>query len=290
MKGPGDLRAHFRLPSGISHRDPRKQFLQANFSVKSSAMILSALPQPTIFAHRGASTHAPENTLAAFELALRQGADAIELDAKLTADGQVIVFHDQTVDRTTPHSGRVKDLSLYELRKLDAGSHFDIAFKGERIPTLEEVFKAVGQLTIINVELTNYTSIMDPLPEKVAELVRLHRLNQRVIFSSFNPLALMRIRRLIPEAPIGLLALPGLKGALARSWPGRLISYQSLHPEYSDVTPDLVKSVHHRGGKIFVYTVNQENGMRRLIEMGVDGIITDDPILAKQVLGEVILK
>lgn len=290
MKSPGDLRAYLRLHAGNSHRDPKKQFLQTNIAVKSSAMMFSALPQPTIFAHRGASAHAPENTLASFELALRQGADAIELDAKLTADGQVVVFHDQTVDRTTPHSGRVKDLSLYELRKLDAGSHFDIAFRGERIPTLEEVFKAVGQLTIINVELTNYTSIMDELPEKVAELVKINRLNQRVIFSSFNPLALLRIRRLIPEAPIGLLALPGLKGALARSWPGRLISYQSLHPEFSDVTPGLVKSIQCRGGKIFVYTVNQEEDMRRLFEIGVDGIFTDDPILAKQVLGEVILK
>ena len=88
------------------------------------------LPQTAIFAHRGASAHAPENTLASFELAIRQGADAIELDAKLTADGQVVVLHDRTVDRTTNGSGEVNHLNLAQLRMLDAGSHFDIAYKG----------------------------------------------------------------------------------------------------------------------------------------------------------------
>jgi glycerophosphoryl diester phosphodiesterase len=111
-----------------------------------------------------------------------------------------------------------------------------------------------------------------------------------VIFSSFNPIALLRIHRLIPETPIGLLALPGLLGAPARSWTGRLIPYQSLHLELSDVTPGITRSVQQRGGKIFVYTVNQEEDMRRLFMMGVDGIFTDDPILAKRVLGEVILQ
>lgn len=250
-------------------------------------MPFDELPTPAIFAHRGASAYAPENTLAAFELALRQGADAIELDAKLSRDGQVVVIHDQTVDRTTAHHGRVKDLSLAELRKMDAGSHFDIAFKGEPIPTLDEVFKAVGQLTYINVELTNYASPTDNLPEKVAALVKSRRLSQRVLFSSFNPLALVIIHRLVPEAPIGLLALDGLKGAWARSFPGRWLSYNCLHPEKSDVTPRLVKSLHQRECKCFVYTVNREEDMHCLFEMGVDGIFTDDPVLARQVLQKI---
>ncbi len=244
----------------------------------------SELPRPAIIAHRGASAYAPENTLAAFKLALQQSADAIELDAKLTADGQVVVIHDQTVDRTTLHRGYVKHLRLAELRKMDAGSHFDVAFQGEAIPTLEEVFKAVGQLTYINVELTNYTSITDQLPEKVAELVKSCRVGQRVFFSSFNPIALLRIRRLLPEAPAGLLAGNGFLGLLARSWPGRWLGYQSLHPELGDVTPGLIASTHQRGKKIFVYTVNREEDMRRMFEMGVDGIFTDDPILAEKVL------
>lgn len=250
-------------------------------------MLLTELPKPAIIAHRGASAHAPENTLAAFKAALQQNADAIELDAKLTADGQVVVIHDQSVDRTTPNTGRVDELRLSELRKLDAGSHFDIAFQGEGIPTLEEVFKAVGQLTLINVELTNYAAPTDDLPDRVADLVRQHRLQQRVLFSSFNPIALVRIHRQVPEAPIGLLALPGRWGWLARSWAAHWLGHDSLHPEAGDVTIALVQRVHRQGKKIFVYTVNREDDMRRLFEWGVDGIFTDDPILAHNVLKSV---
>lgn len=246
--------------------------------------MLNQLPRPTIFAHRGASAYAPENTLAAFELALRQGADAIELDAKLTRDGQIVVIHDQTVDRTTEGTGQVKEKTLAELRRLDAGSHFDVAFQGEPIPTLEEVLKAVGQLTFINIELTNYASVTDALPQKVAALVKKHKLSRRVIFSSFNPIALFRIRKLLPEAPIGLLALPGKQGAWARSWLGRILVYQSLHPEVNDVNPGLIKNTHRRGCQLFVYTVNQEEDMRRLFNLQVDGIFTDDPVLAQHVL------
>ncbi len=166
-------------------------------------MKLSELPRRAIVGHRGACAYAPENTLASFELALRQGADAVELDAKLTVDGQVVVIHDQTVDRTTGGHGEVRSLTLAELKKLDAGSHFDIAFQGEPIPTLEEVFEAVGKRTYINVELTNYASITDSLPEKVVDLIKRHQLSGRVFFSSFNPIALYRARRLLPDVPIG---------------------------------------------------------------------------------------
>ncbi|MBU0511232.1 MAG: glycerophosphodiester phosphodiesterase, partial [Chloroflexi bacterium] len=114
------------------------------------------LPRPAIFAHRGASAYAPENTLAAFDLAIRQNADAIELDAKLSADGHVVIIHDQTVDRTTDGTGRVSDLQLAALQELDAGCTYDEAFRHERIPTLGEVFDAVGRKILINVELTNY--------------------------------------------------------------------------------------------------------------------------------------
>lgn len=246
--------------------------------------MLAQCPRPILFAHRGASAHAPENTLAAFELALRQGADAIELDAKLSKDKQVVVIHDQTVDRTTNGSSPVNSLTLAELRTLDAGSHFDIAFQGEAIPTLDEVFKAVGQLTFINIELTNYNSIMDELPLKVASLVRKHKISRRVLFSSFNPLALIRIRKYIPEAPIGLLASSGIKGALARSWLGNFIPHQSLHPNYKDVTRKLIERQHKHNQLTIAYTVNQAEDLRQLFLMGIDGIFTDDPLLARQVL------
>jgi glycerophosphoryl diester phosphodiesterase len=241
-------------------------------------------PKPIIFAHRGASAHAPENTLAAFNLALEHGADAIELDAKLSADKQVIVIHDQTVDRTTTGTGLVANLPLSVLKQLDAGSHFDIAFRREKIPTLAEVLESLGQRTLINIELTNYASPQDDLPERACELVKKFGLPQRVLFSSFNPLALLRAHRILPGTPCGLLALPGQKGFWARSWLGRLIPHQALHPERSDVTPTLIARVHRFGRRIHAWTVNDPDELQRLFIAGLDGVFTDDPRLARKVL------
>jgi glycerophosphoryl diester phosphodiesterase len=245
-------------------------------------------PHPLVFAHRGASAHAPENTIAAFLVALQQGADGIELDAKLTADGHVVVIHDQTVDRTTMISGRVRDMPLEALLELDAGSHFDVAFKGEPIPTLEQVFEGMGQDVLINIELSNYASPFDDLPEKVAALVKRHHMTERVLFSSFSPFALRRAQRLLPDVPIGLLALSGRRGGWARGRFGKLlISYQSLHIELEDVTEALIERVHKDENKIFVYTVNQASDMFRLFDQEVDGIYTDDPLLARRVIDSI---
>ena len=247
--------------------------------------MISAQPAtPIIFAHRGASNYAPENTLAAFELAARQGAPAIELDAMLSADEAVVVIHDATVERTTDGHGKVRELPLAVLKKLDAGSSFDFAFRGEPIPTLDEVFEAVGGRVYINIELKNYAAPLDPLPARAAEVVRRHRQERGVLFSSFNPLALRRIRRLLPECPIGLLALPGSAGAWARSWMGRLLPYQALHPEVSDATPELIQAAHRRGQQVNVWTVDQEAQIQQLIRQGADGIITNDPPLALRAL------
>ncbi|RME88298.1 MAG: glycerophosphodiester phosphodiesterase [Anaerolineae bacterium] len=235
------------------------------------------LPTPLIIAHRGASAHAPENTLAAFELAAQQGADAIELDAKLSADGEVVVIHDASVDRTTDGHGRVKDLPLAALRELDAGD-------GQRIPTLDEVFAAVGHRLYINVELTNYTTPRDALTEKVTALVARHGLQQRVWLSSFYAANLKKAARLLPEVPRALLALPGLPGWWARSFGFAFGDYAALHPHLRDVTPQQVQRVHRLRRRIHVWTVNEPDAMRRLHRWGVDGIFTDDPRLARETL------
>lgn len=245
------------------------------------------LPRPTIFAHRGSKAHAPENTLAAFKLAVSQGAPAIELDAKLTSDGEIVVFHDQTLNRTTNGSGAVGNTPLAALKELDAGAHFSQAFKGEKIPTLAEVFETVGHLLFINVELTNYATPRDVLPEKAAALVAKFGLQQRVMFSSFNHIALQRAHQQLPGVPLGLLALPGMVGAAARSWVGRRwVDYQAIHPEVRDASPRLIHSAHRRGRRVHVWTVNQRAVMLRLFQAGVDGIFTDDPPLAFSVLSE----
>jgi len=248
--------------------------------------MLTTLPQPIIFAHRGASASAPENTIAAFELALAQGADGIELDAKLSADGTVIVIHDATVDRTTGAHGRVKDLSLAELRALNAGSFFSAKFSTEKIPMLEEVFEALGKKTFTNVELTNYNTPRDHLVESVCMLVKKFNLQKRVMFSSFYASNLSKARSYLPEVPCGLLAFPGLLGAWARSFGFAFGKYTALHPNTRDVTPQQVQRVHRLKGRIQVWTVNAGADMRRLFGWGVDAIFTDDPQLAVQVRGE----
>ena len=246
-------------------------------------MTLESYPQPLIFAHRGASTEAPENTLAAFELALEHGADALELDAKLSRDGTAIVIHDTTVDRTTGAHGRVKDMTLAQLRALDAGSFKAARFHSEKIPLLEEVFEVLGRRAFINVELTNYNSPNDHLVETVCMLVKKFNLQNRVLFSSFYSRNLKHARGLLPEVPCGLLAMPGLLGAWARSFGFTFGPYAATHPSLKDATAQQVQRAHRLKRRIFVWTVNDAEDMRRLFGWGVDGIITDDPRLAVQV-------
>jgi len=240
-------------------------------------------PSPLILGHRGAKNYAPENTLAAFTLAMQQGADGVELDVKLSADGVVIVHHDATVERTTNGSGKVAQLSFKQLRELDAGSFFSEKFRGEKIPALDEVFETLGQRAIINVELTNYSTPRDALVAKTCDIIRDQGLQSRVIFSSFFASNLKKAARLLPEVPRGLLALGGFPGIWARSFGFNFGDYRATHPYLSDVTHEQVQRVHRLHRKINVWTVNGEEDLQRLLGWGVDGIITDDPLTAVRV-------
>lgn len=238
-------------------------------------------PNPIFFAHRGASAHAPENTLAAFELAVKQGAPAIEFDVKLTSDRQVIILHDQTLERTTNGSGPVTKQPLAALRELDAGSKFSAVFRGEKIPILDDVFEALGKRVLMNVELTNYATPFDGLVEQVALLVKKHALEKQVIFSSFFFTNLITAGRLLPGVPRGQLMLEGNAGWWQRA-SARLMHLDAEHPYSKDVTEKLVARVHHNNRRVYVWTVNDPLEMRQLRSMGVDGIFTDDPLLALQ--------
>lgn len=248
--------------------------------------MLESLPRPVIFAHRGASAHAPENTIAAFELALAQQADAIELDVKLSSDGYVVVHHDPTLDRTTSGKGPLKNMTLAELKKLDAGSFFSEKFKGELVPTLEDVFEAVGKRTFINIELTNYKTPRDELVETVCMLTKKHKMQKSVMFSSFFASNLSKARSYLPDVPRGLLALDGFLGSWARSFGFAFGKYQALHPFIKDMTQQEAARVHRLNRRVHVWTVNDEQDMRRLFGWGVDGIFTDDPQLAVRVRAE----
>ncbi len=239
--------------------------------------------RPLIIAHRGASGHAPENTMAAFRLADEQGADAIELDAKLSADGVIVIHHDATLDRTTSGSGPLNQQSWSDLRNLDAGSKFDNRFAGERIPTLRQVLEELGGKLLINIELTNYVRPWDRLPELAAELVIGFGLEKRILFSSFNPVALKSVKKQAPEIPAGLLLLPQEPFWIRRLLRS-IIPHEALNLQTKLVTPQIVESEHAKGRPINVWTVNEEQRMREMIEIGVDGLITDFPDIASEVL------
>ncbi|MBK7318057.1 glycerophosphodiester phosphodiesterase family protein [Candidatus Villigracilis affinis] len=242
-------------------------------------------PSPVIFAHRGDLTYAPENTLPSFQQALQKGADGVELDAKLTADGQVIVIHDMTVDRTTTGKGRVASFKLDDIRKLDAGKWFDEKFNGTKVPMLAEVFELVGKDKLINIELTNYSTPRDGLVLKVCELIKRHNIQKQILFSSFLPSNLKIAAQALPEIPRGLLAMPGLVGLWARSFGFMFGEYQALHPHISSTSREQVQRVHRLNRRVHVWTANSPEEVNRLKEWGVDGIFTDDPQTAVRALG-----
>jgi glycerophosphoryl diester phosphodiesterase len=247
--------------------------------------MLAGLPRPIVFAHRGASALAPENTMAAFKLAAEEGSPAIELDAKLTQDGRIVVFHDETLERTTDGRGKVAEKTADELRTLDAGSHFAPQFKGARIPFLEEVLEALGKKLLIDIELRNYWTPFDGLADRVCELVRRMALQGNILFSSFHAPNLRRTAQLLPEVPRGLLALRGWRGAWARSFGFTFGEYAALHPHRSDISLQQIQRVHRLKRRVHVYTVNDPGEIRRLNEWGTDGIITDNPGAALRILG-----
>ncbi len=242
--------------------------------------------RPLVIAHRGASRVAPPNTLAAFLKAVELGADGVELDVHLSADGVPVVIHDDTVDATTDGSGWVADMSVAQLKQLDAGSWFDSVFAGERIPTLEEVLQTVGARLLVNIELKSNPSGRRGLERAVVALVERYGLAGRVWLSSFSPAALRRVRRLAPHIRLGLLYGPGVPRPLQRPWLRLMGRYAAYHPEHGLVDAAFVAWAHARGSQVHAWTANDPAEMRRLAGLGVDGIITDLPDVLRDVLRE----
>jgi glycerophosphoryl diester phosphodiesterase len=241
--------------------------------------------QPLNIAHQGASAYAPGNTLAAFRLALEMGADGFELDIMLSTDGHLVVIHDDTVDRTTDGSGPVRQKTLAELKALDAGARFGGRFAGERIPTLREVFDLVaGNRALVNVELKADSLKSDGLEEKLVVLIRRYDLGERLLISSFNPFALWRVRRLAPDLPLALLYAQDLPVHLRNRWFAFLSRPEALNPGLRTATQEHVRWAKSKGYCLYVWTVDEELEMRRLIALGVNGIITNKPDLLRQVL------
>jgi glycerophosphoryl diester phosphodiesterase len=248
-----------------------------------------------VIAHRGASATAPENTLAAFRLAREIGADWFELDCTLTADGEVIVIHDDKLERTTNGRGAVAGMTLADLKRLDAGAWKDARYAGEKLPTLAEALSVAGGPTGVYIELkaredtdAARASALE-LVEKVVALVRVRAMERHVVVQSFSPHCCAAVKRLAPELRVALLS--GCKKEEEAKWVearGAVEAFglDGLNLGAEGFTPERLVAVHEDGRTMAVWTVDDPAAMRRLAEWGVDGIITNLPDVCLEALGE----
>ncbi len=248
-----------------------------------------------VHAHRGGAGLAPENTLAAFRNALVMGVDALEMDLHVSADGEIVVIHDPTVDRTTNGRGFVRTMSLADLQRLDAGSRFNARFAGERIPALRQVLDTVrasgdGRVRL-NIETKYEADVPSPpadFEERVLRVIREAGMSDRVIIQSFHYPSLARVKALDPAVLTAALRLAGDPApdplALVRGAQADIYS-----PSVRLVTQTVIEALHRAGIPVLPWTVDNPAVMERLLEMGIgtfrgDGIITNYPDRLIQVL------
>jgi glycerophosphoryl diester phosphodiesterase len=229
-------------------------------------------------AHRGASGDYPENTLCAFAAAIDHGAQMCELDVQRTADGALAVIHDERIDRTTDGSGYVSNIAAAQLASYDAGSWRGAQFAGERVPALEQVFRAVGDRGALNIELK-----AAGIEAAVCGVVRAFKAKSSAIISSFDWAALENVRRIAPEMRVGLLAnrAPAklLKMAIA-------IDAVAVHPRFDLISPSFCDEAHAAGLLVYTWTVDEPAAMQWLIKAGVDGIMTNYPARLRDLVEE----
>ncbi len=233
-----------------------------------------------IYAHRGYSIAYPENTLLAFNKAYEIGANGVELDVRLTKDGEVIVMHDNTVDRTTNGTGKVSELTLKEISKLDAGSWKGIAFENEPVPTLKKVLESLGHKTKLIIEFKNdKEQNPDYLVDQVVALIEETETMKNVIISSFEFKNLVTTKSRMPDLSTALILEKGISGFWDRHFFKHSINVDALHPSIGEVTEKLVRTEHLNHRKVRVWGVNESFDMMQMEKFGVDAIITDDPKL-----------
>lgn len=231
-----------------------------------------------IIAHRGASAYAPENTLSAFKKAVKMGSDGIELDVQLSKDGHVVIIHDTTVNRTSNGNGKVKGLTLKQLKELDFGSWFSKDFKNETICTLEEVFNYLKDWDgLINVEIKKEWLQFNSIEKKVAELIAKFDMRNRTIVSSFSTLSVLKIKRIDKDIKTGILYSSSTKRFV---WFAKFFKVDAIHPWYQNVNKDMKKVAVKNNLKINTYTVDNPDEMKKLADLGVNGIITNVPDVA----------
>jgi glycerophosphoryl diester phosphodiesterase len=224
-----------------------------------------------VIAHRGASAYAPENTLAAFDLALQLGCRHLELDVDLSRDGQIVVMHDDTVDRTTGGTGPVGSHTLAELRALDAGAWFGPPFAGERIPTYAEILERYRGRAHLHTELKGRAP---HLASSVADLVRQYGMVDHVTVTSFQYQRLADIRAYAPELPTGWLVNEVSDLTITQA---EALGLTQICPQANTVTPALVRRLHAEGFVVRAWGVANEALMRQVVDAGADGMTVNFP-------------
>jgi glycerophosphoryl diester phosphodiesterase len=239
---------------------------------------------PIVVAHRGASGYAPENTMAAIKKAITMGVDMIEIDVQLSKDKEVVLMHDLTVDRTTNGKGKVRDLYLEEIKKLDAGKWFSSEFLGEKVPTLEEVIQAINGQCKLLIEVKRVKSKKLEIENKIVQLINKYNAYNWCIVQSFETQVIKNIQELDKSIECHKLVTMNISVLPlhidSRIKTGTIYKYktvQSINPYFKMLNKRKVNKIHSRGQKIITWTVNEPEDMKRMIEMGVDGIITNYP-------------
>ena len=226
--------------------------------------------------HRGAKGLAPENTMAAFKRGHSLGVDVVETDVHLTRDGEIVLIHDHTLDRTTDGKGLVKDHTLAELRALDAGRWFNPAFAGERIPTLAELLDWAKSSVAVAIEIKNGPIYYPGIAARVIEALRERDMLRQAILISFDHFVLREARMIDPNVVTGILYAGRLIDPIAAA---RAAGAAALHPAWPYVTPDLIRSAHEAGLAVSPWCPNELTPLRVLDAMGVDSVGTDFPDL-----------
>lgn len=253
--------------------DREVSFAKKKSSYKNIAIQRRKDQEMKIWAHRGASGHAPENTLPAFELASLLGADGIELDVQLSKDGIPVVIHDERIDRVSDGAGWVKDYTLEELRKFNVNKNFP-AYGRVAIPTLSEVYNLVKDTGLtVNLELKNSRIFYEKLEEKVIKLAEEKGIGDRIIYSSFNHYSMLKIKQLKPEAKVAFLYSDGILDIA--EYADKYHAY-AVHPSCKNLDyPNVVNTCHNKNIRVHVWTVNEQADFDRMRELGADAVITN---------------
>ncbi|MEE3335499.1 MAG: glycerophosphodiester phosphodiesterase family protein [Candidatus Latescibacterota bacterium] len=241
---------------------------------------------PLRIAHRGASAQAPENTLAALEMAIQEGVDLLEIDVRASADGEVVVIHDPTLDRTTDRTGLVAELTYDEILKADAGSWFSRKFAKEAIPNLAEVLELARHRAVVLIEIK-----ADHMAEKVLQQIQSVDAQDGVVIQSFEAETVRRVKLIDPTTPTALL-MGGVPKAPSRLRARRLarevlgVGANTLSIWHAALTPVFHEEIRKRGLSVWVWTVDEDIVMRDMTQLGVQGIITNHPQRLNQVLAD----